>query len=212
MKYDLYAVIGSEFCRDKTLEGMVMKAIVGGVDVIQLREKNAKAVEYIKTARKIGELTRWADAGFIVNDRVDVALAVDADGVHLGQGDLPIEIARRILGPDKIIGISVQTLSQALEARDAGADYLGVGPVFSTSSKDDTVPPIGIPVLKQICREANIPVVAIGGINSNNVKEVLGAGANGVAVISAIFSTDDVKMSASGLKGKIEALKGDGIG
>lgn len=207
MKYDLYAVIGSDFCRDKTLEDMVLEAVEGGVDVVQLREKNVKAVEYIQIAKKIRVITRKAGVRFIVNDHTDVGLAVDADGVHLGQDDLPLEIARKILGPDKIIGVSVRNLSQALEAEEAGADYLGVGPVFPTSSKDDAVSPIGILVLKEICDKVHIPVVAIGGINSGNAGEVLRAGACGVAVISAIFGTDDIKMSASGLKRKIEVLK-----
>ncbi len=207
MRYDLYAVIGREFCRDKDLDSMVSEAIEGGADVVQLREKDITVEEYIRLGKKIREITRRAGVGFIINDCVDVAAAVDADGVHLGQDDTPISMARKIMGYDRIIGISAHNLSQALEAQEAGADYLGVGPVFPTPSKDDASAPIGIPALREICDRVTIPVVAIGGINAGNAEEVLKAGASGVAVISAIFGAGDIIRAAAELKKRISIIK-----
>jgi thiamine-phosphate pyrophosphorylase len=183
---------------------IVRQAIAAGIKIIQLREKHMSKKEIYREAMRIRELTLKHRTMFIVNDYIDIALAVDADGVHLGQEDMPIEEARKIMGKKKIIGVSTHSLKQAIKVQDAGADYIGFGPVFSTSTKDAGRPK-GIRALSEIKRHIQIPVVAIGGITRENVKEVLDAGADAVAVISGILSGNikiNVKKFLSNIKGK----------
>lgn len=165
-------------------EDLAKKALELGVRIIQFRDKKMEDRERYLVARKLRELTDCYDALLIINDRPDLAIAVDADGVHLGQGDLPLEVARDIF--DGIIGISVHNVEEARKARNA--DYVGAGPVFKTTTKEDAKEPIGVSGLREIVKELTIPVFAIGGINVDNVVEVLNCGVSGVAVISAIAS------------------------
>ncbi|MGI9953489.1 thiamine phosphate synthase [Moorellaceae bacterium AZ2] len=207
MRYDLYVVTSSELsCGRETLE-VVRQALAGGATVIQLREKNWPARALVEVGQEIRRLTREAGASFIVNDRLDVALAVDADGVHLGQDDLPAAIARRLLGPGKILGVSVGSVAEARDAQAAGADYLGVGPVFATGSKADAGRPVGPELISTLKRVVSIPLVAIGGINRGNAAEVVAAGADGVAVISAVVSARDVRAAAAELLAVVQAAK-----
>jgi thiamine-phosphate pyrophosphorylase len=161
-------------------------AIAGGADTIQFRQKQGPTGELIEVARNVKRLCAQAGVTFIVNDRLDVALAAEADGVHLGQQDFPIPMGRDILGKNRIIGGSAATLEEAQKCLAEGADYVGFGPVFPTSSKDDAGPVSGIELLKQVVRALSVPVIAIGGISAENTAEVLRAGAHGIAVISAV--------------------------
>jgi thiamine-phosphate pyrophosphorylase len=169
----------------------VQNAVAAGVDVVQYRRPDASATELFAEAAALRRLCRRTL--FLVNDRVDIALAVGADGVHLGQEDLPIEIARKLLGRKKIIGLTVHSLAEARQAEAAGADYLGAGPIFATLTKPDAGPPGGIQLIRQIKRAVKIPLVAIGGINLASAPEVIRAGADGLCAISAVVSGEDVR-------------------
>jgi len=175
-------------------------AIAGGADAIQFRQKHGSTREMIETACRMRELCVKAGVTFIVNDRVDIAIASKADGVHLGQDDFPIALARRILGNDKIIGGSAGNIDEAVNCADEGADYIGFGPVFQTSSKKDAGPAAGIEGIKSLFGRINIPVIAIGGINSGNVSLITGAGAYGIAVISAVCCAEDPTSATELLK------------
>ncbi len=166
-------------------------AIAGGADTIQFRQKNGCTRQLIETARQMRETCARAGVAFIVNDRLDVALACGADGVHLGQDDFPIGLARTWLGEEKIIGGSAANLAEALACREQGADYVGFGPVFPTASKDDAGPVSGLETLSEVARRLGMPVIAIGGIGKKNAAEVMGAGAHGIAVISAVCCQPD---------------------
>jgi len=180
-------------------------AIAGGADVVQLRDKEAPSGRLYQEAMQLRKITRDAKVPFIVNDRLDIALAVDADGLHVGQSDLPASVARRILGPGKILGVSVDTVEQAILAEKDGADYLGVGPVFEArGTKPDTGEPMGVDCIARIRRHCRLPIVAIGGINAENAGKVREAGADAVAVISAIVSADDISQATRRLKRVLE--------
>lgn len=195
----LYAVtdrawIGSGFpC--KSLSEAVSQAIEGGATCIQLREKNLDEETFLSEAIEIGKLCASKQIPLIINDNVSVAKKSGADGVHIGQRDMSLAEARRILGQDKIIGVSCQTVEQAVQAEKDGADYLGVGAVFPTSSKDDA-DSVSLETLKAICGAAAIPVVAIGGISRTNAQQLAGTGIAGISVISAIFAQADITSSA----------------
>ena len=183
-------------------------AIEGGADTIQFREKTRSTGEIVETARAIAAVCKARGVLFIVNDRSDVALAVDADGVHLGRSDLPIEAARAILGGGKIIGGSASSLDEALEAQDRGADYVGFGHIYATASKQKEGAPKGPEALRAVCRRIGIPVIAIGGIDADNLGPVMSAGAWGVAVIGAVCARDDPAAAARDLKSRIDAAHG----
>lgn len=170
----------------------VKTAVGAGVTVVQYREKDMDTAEMYREAMELRRLCRGRGTLFIVNDRIDIALAVDADGVHLGQDDMPYDVARRILGDDKIIGISAGCMEEALAAEKAGADYIGAGPVFATSTKTDAGKPCGIEFISALRGECGLPVVAIGGINMDNAIEVISAGADMVCAISAVVGSRDV--------------------
>ena len=171
-------------------------AISGGADTIQFRQKDGSTKELIETATLMRRVCAEKGATFIVNDRVDVAIASEADGVHLGQDDFPIPLARKLLGKDRIIGGSAATLEEMENCIREGADYVGFGPVYPTGSKDDAGPVSGIDILKQIVESSPVPVIAIGGIDQNNASHVMGAGAHGIAVISAVCCREDPKEAA----------------
>ena len=201
----LYAVTDRHWLSGRSLRDVVEESLRGGVTMLQLREKTLAEPSFLAEARELQALCRDYHVPFIVNDNVDIALAMDADGVHVGQSDMEALDVRRKLGPDKIIGVSAQTVEQALLAEKHGADYLGVGAVFPTSSKSD-VGEMSYETLKAICKAVSIPVVAIGGISGENVGKLAGSGICGVAVISAIYAAKDVKAAAADLKATVEEM------
>ena len=186
---------------------VIRAAIEGGATVVQYREKEGTTRRLLEESLALRRLTREAGVPFIVNDRVDVALAVEADGVHVGQDDMPAAVTRRLMGRDKIVGVSATNLQEALQAEKDGADYLGAGPVFATPTKPDAAPAMGLEGLAEICRRVSIPVVAIGGINEQNAATVIEAGADGVAVISAVVAAPAVAAAARRLREVIEATR-----
>lgn len=188
----VYVITGSHPSMERSVVDVVRQAIAGGAHLIQLRDKSASTRKLVETGRVIREITAAAGTVFLVNDRVDIAQAVEADGVHLGQDDLPAELARQILGPGKIVGVSVETPAEARDAQEAGADYVAAGPIFATSTKPDAGKPYGPGLIGRIKAATKLPVVAIGGINASNLAEVVRAGADGVAVISAVASQPDI--------------------
>lgn len=195
----LYAVTDRSWLNGESLYSQVEKALIGGTTFLQLREKELKKEDFLKEAIDIKELCGKYQVPFIINDDVDIALKMQADGVHVGQGDMnPIEV-RKILGEDKIIGVSVQTVEQAKLAQQQGADYLGVGAVFTTGTKTDAKD-VSYETLKEICSCVDIPVVAIGGINKNNILKLSKSGICGVAVVSAIFAQSDIVSATKELK------------
>ena len=182
-----------------TLAQAVVAALDGGVTCLQLREKTASAGEILALARTLLPLCRARRVPLLINDRVDIALAAGADGVHLGQEDLPLPEARALLGPDRILGATAHTVEEALRAQAEGADYLGVGAMFPTGTKTDTVP-TSADTLKAICAAVSIPVVAIGGVNAQNLPTLAGTGIAGAAVVTAIFSHRDLTDAARTLR------------
>ena len=204
MKFDketmlLYAVTDRSWLNGKSLYEQVEEAIKGGVTFVQLREKKLDEENFLDEALDIQNLCRKYDIPFVVNDNVKIAKMINADGVHVGQSDMGAENVRGILGDDKIIGVSVQTVEQAVLAEKQGADYLGVGAVFPTGSKVDAED-VSFETLKAICESVNIPVVAIGGISAGNVLKLKGSGISGIAVISAIFAAEDIESTTKRLK------------
>jgi len=189
---DLYFITDSRLTRKTVLED-VKSAIRAGVKIIQYREKGEGTGDMIKEAKGISELCKKNNVLFIINDRVDIALAVDADGVHLGNKDMTYSIARKILGSKKIIGLTVHNIREAVEAERIGADYVGVSPIFETKTKLDAGRPAGLKLIKDIKKAIKIPFVAIGGINENNLGSVIEAGARSIAAISAIVTKDNVE-------------------
>jgi len=178
----------------KTIE----EAIEGGVSVVQIREKTADTLDFYNLALKVKEITTRYNVPLIINDRVDVALAIDADGVHVGQSDMPCDVTRKLVGDDKIVGVSAATIEEAQKAERDGADYIGTGAVFPTSTKDDA-PSITKKELKEVVDSIDIPVVAIGGITLDNASELTDTGIAGLSVVSAIMSSDNPKESSKKL-------------
>lgn len=198
--FDLYVVTDEKLSKGRSNVEIARLAYEGGADVVQLRMKNASKEAMIKDALAIQELADDFCRFFIVNDSVEVALESGADGVHLGQSDMPIEKAVEILGNDKIIGISANTVETAMDAKEKGAAYIGVGSIFTTATKPDADQGIGLDAIYRIHQAVDIPLVAIGGINLGNVQEVIRAGADAAAVVSAVVSQDDVRKAAHDLK------------
>ena len=201
----LYAVTDRSWLGEETLYSQVEEALKGGATFIQLREKKMDEGSFLEEAKEIQKLCRQYQVPFVINDIVDIAARIDADGVHVGQSDMEAGDVRKKLGPDKIIGVSAQTVEQALRAQEHGADYLGVGAVFPTGSKEDATE-VSHETLKAICDAVDIPVIAIGGINSGNVSELRGTGICGVAVISAIFAKKDICAAAAELKKRVKEM------
>lgn len=197
--YSLYLVTDRILVGPKDFLLSIRKSLEGGVTLLQLREKEANSREFYEIGVKVKELAAEFRVPLIINDRVDLALALDADGVHVGQQDLPLEIVRNMIGPHKILGYSVANLEEALQGERMGADYLGAGPVFPTGSKKDASAAIGLTTLKEIKAGISLPVVGIGGIGAANLREVKEAGIDGVSVISAILSQEDPYAAAKGL-------------
>lgn len=201
----LYAVTDRSWLGDETLATQVEKALKGGATFVQLREKHLDKETFRKEAVEIQKLCREYHVPFVINDNVEIAMEIGADGVHVGQSDMEAGSVRKKLGPDKIIGVSAATVEQALQAEKSGADYLGVGAVFSTSTKEDAKP-LDHKVLKEICEAVHIPVVAIGGISQENVFELKESKIAGIAVVSAIFAQKNIEEAAHRLKQSVAQI------
>jgi thiamine-phosphate pyrophosphorylase len=202
----LYVILDRQFLAGKDELDIAGQIIDGGAKVIQLRDKQSKRGELLLVAQKLRELCSQADVLFIINDYLDLAMAADADGLHIGQEDLPLPVVRRELPIDKVVGCSVTTLSQATKAQTEGADYIAVGSIFPTTTKKEAIV-VGVDILKELKRTASIPLVAIGGINQNNVGEVVAAGADAVAMISAVLGEKDVRGAVQKLVAKMDSAK-----
>ena len=190
----------------KTVEESVERSILGGASVVQLREKNASSMELFRLAQRVKQVTDKYGVPLIINDRLDICMAVGAAGVHLGQSDLPCAEARKILGADKMIGVSAATPEEAAKAQSDGADYLGVGAVFSTSTKTNTRP-VTKDAIRRIRAAVTIPFVVIGGVNQQNITQLYGLGIDGAAVISAVISQPDITSAAKAMREAAEKLK-----
>ena len=207
MNYDLYVITDEAISNGLSHAEVAKRAIDGGADVIQLRIKNCGCHELVSVGLALRALTKRTKTIFIVNDRLDVALACGADGVHVGQEDMRASVARQIAPPGFIIGVSVGTVDEADRAEQEGADYVAVSPVFSTASKDDAGPGYGLDALRKIRNTVTIPVIAIGGIGQENAQDVITAGADGVAVISAVVGSRDITRAARELKAIVRKAK-----
>ncbi len=201
----LYLVTDRELSLGRSLEEVVSEAVQGGVTVVQLREKEASTGEFIELARRLMKLLKPLGIPLIINDRVDVALAADADGVHIGQSDMPYEDARRLLGPDKIIGLSVESFEDIETANGLDVDYIGISPVYGTPTKTDTAEPFGLEGLRKAVEMSVHPTVAIGGMNASTIGDVMAVGTDGVAVVSAICSAENIREATSELKTLVDA-------
>jgi len=210
MNLELYIITDENIGFGKTHGEIAQQAIAGGADAIQLRDKSCSSRELIRIGRTVREITSRNSSLFIVNDRLDVALACGADGVHLGQGDMRTDVARQIAPPGFIIGVSVSNVEEAIRAELDGADYVALSPTFSTVSKLDAGPGLGLEMLREIRRNVSVQVIAIGGINRDNICEVIAAGAAGVAVISAVAGAVDITAAARDLKNIIRQCKATG--
>ena len=198
--FELYAITDRKMLGDVSEVEAARLCFEGGADVVQLRMKDTDGGEMLEKAKAIQEIAQQYCKFFIVNDRLDIAVLAGADGVHLGQTDIPVQAARRLVGDEMIIGVSASTVEEAVKAVDDGADYIGVGSIFNTSTKPDADQGIGLDTLMDICQAVDVPVVAIGGINKGNIRDVIRAGADGAAVVSAIMAKPDIKAAAHELK------------
>ncbi len=195
----LYAVTDRHWLGDRTLYDVVRESLEGGVTFLQLREKDLDEEAFFDEAVKLQAMAKDYGVPFVINDNVDIAIKMNADGVHVGQHDMEAGDVRALIGPDKILGVSAQTVDQAVLAEKRGADYLGVGAVFPTGSKDDA-DDVSFETLKAICRAVSIPVVAIGGITLENTPDLAGSGVCGIAVISAIYARENIKEASAALR------------
>ncbi|WP_315081099.1 thiamine phosphate synthase [uncultured Clostridium sp.] len=204
--YSIYLVTDRDLMSTSTLEEAVEKAILRGATLVQLREKECSSHDFYETALKIKKITQKHNIPLIINDRVDIALAVDADGIHIGQSDLPATIVRKIIGEDKIVGVSAGDLDEALKAQKDGADYIGVGAMYSTGTKKDATSTT-MDELKEIIKTVSIPVVAIGGINKERVKDFREINIDGLAIVSAIIAQKDIEKATRELKEEFSKIK-----
>lgn len=191
--FDLYLITDRTQTRGRSFEAVVAEAIAAGVKAVQLREKDLSPRQLLPLATTVRKITREKGALLLINDRIDICLSVDADGVHLRTDSLPMGVVRRILGQEKLIGVSTHSLEEARRAQEEGADFIVLGPLYSTPSKISFGPPLGVGVLQEVRRVVSIPIFAVGGVTTLRVKEVLAHGASGIAVISAIMAADDVR-------------------
>ncbi len=205
--YSLYLVTDRGLSLGRSHLEIIKEAIAGGVTMVQLREKELDSGEFYKEAMQISQHLRSCGCPLIINDRVDIALAVDAEGVHIGQSDLPLPVVRKMLGPGKIIGVSVFTPEEAREAEAMGADYLGLSPIFMTATKPELVCQIGFEGIGPIRRATRLPLVGIGSMNETNAFEAVRCGLDGVAVVSAICSRPDVRAAAAIIRREVDRAK-----
>lgn len=202
---NLYLVTDRHWLANRNLEDDVEKAILGGVTMVQLREKNIDNDSFIELAKKVKQVCNKYKIPFIINDNLEVALAVDSDGIHIGQDDLPASLVRQKIGPNKILGVSAHNLDEAIAAKKAGATYLGAGAMFSTTTKDNTTN-LSIEQLQTITKNVDIPVVAIGGINYDNCLSLKNCNLAGIAVVSAIMAATNISEAASNLKKRAQVI------
>ena len=207
MDFALYVITDETIAGGRPHTRIAQQATLGGADIIQLRDKGRSCAELITIGREIAAITKKSGAVLIINDRLDVAIACGADGVHLGQDDMPVSTARQLAPEGFIIGVSVGTVVEAVEAERGGADYIALSPIFSTASKDGAGPGYGLVRLAAIKRAVSVPVIAIGGINRQNVRDVIAAGADGIAVISAVVASPDITAAAQELKDLVQECK-----
>ncbi len=205
----LYLITDRHQTRGRSLSEVVKDALKGGVRFVQLREKDLSTRELLSLAQDIRRLTAEVPARLLINDRIDICLAVKADGVHLRSDSLPARIARRILGDSKLIGVSTHSLEEAQRAQEEGADFITLGPIYETPSKAGYGPPLGLDVLRTVHKRIKIPVLALGGIRKERIREVLDAGANGVALISAILTAENPRQSAIDLINELDRDRSD---
>ena len=206
--YALYLVTDRALSLGRSNLEVIEAAVSGGVTLVQLREKEASTQEFYQEGLRIKDYLEAAHIPLIINDRIDIALALDADGVHLGQDDMPVDVARKILGPHKIIGASAFTTEEAVAAQSMGADYLGLSPIFITKSKPELVAEIGIQGIPSLKRAVAIPLVGIGSMDQTNAYEAVRAGLDGVAVVSAICSQEDPRAAAAAIKAEVMRARG----
>lgn len=204
--YSLYLVTNRENKSKENFLKIIEESIKGGVTLIQLREKTVSTQEFFNIATNVKEITKKYNVPLIINDRIDIALAIDAEGVHIGQDDMPTKIARKIIGPNKILGVSVHNLKEAKKAEENGANYLGVGAIFTTTTKDDAND-VSIKTLKRITESVDIPTVAIGGINLENANQLKNTKIAGFSVVSAIMEAKEPKIASKKLKEIYENLE-----
>lgn len=204
--YTLYLVTDRQLMSCKTIEQSVEQAIAGGASVVQLREKDCSSREFYKLALRVKRITEPNNVPLIINDRIDICLAADADGVHLGQSDIPCREAKKILGADKLIGVSAALPEEARQAQADGADYLGIGAVFHTSTKDDARA-VSLETLREIRAAVTIPFVVIGGVNAQSITKLYGMGIDGAAIVSAIVAQKDITAAAREMRAAAEKLK-----
>jgi len=207
MNFELYVITDETIAGGRSHADIARQALSGGADVIQLRDKGRSCAELKSIGRQIAAIIRKSGAVFIVNDRLDVAIACGADGVHLGQDDMRLSTARQIAPQGFIIGVSVGTVAEAIDAEREGADYIALSPTFSSASKEEAGPGRGLERLREIRRAVSLPLVAIGGINRQNVQDVIEAGADGIAVISAVVTSPDISAAARELKDLVQESK-----
>jgi thiamine-phosphate pyrophosphorylase len=203
----LYLATDAELVGERPLVDVVAAAIRGGTRMVQYRDKKASTRSMVERARALAELCRKMGAVFLVNDRVDVALAVAADGVHVGQEDMPVALARKLLGPDKLLGVSVHSAAEIHRAEQEGADHVSLSPVFATPTKPDHQTPLGLEGVRALAAVSRVPVVAIGGIQLHNAAQVIAAGARGICVVSAIIAAPDPEQAARRLRQIMEAAR-----
>lgn len=198
----LYLVTDSDILKGRDFYNCIEEALKGGVTMLQLREKNSTGREFLEKAMKLRDLTKKYNVKFIINDRVDIAMLCDADGVHVGQSDIPADKVRKLIGKNKIIGVSARTVEEAMKAKENGADYLGVGAIFTTTTKLDAKS-VTIDKLSEIKKEVNLPIVAIGGITLDNINKLKQCNIDGHAVVSAILKADDIRLECEKWVSKI---------
>lgn len=203
----LYLVTDRSLSLGRPLMEVVEQAVAGGVTMVQLREKEASSLEFYNLAVRLKALLQPHSVPLIINDRLDIALACDADGLHIGQSDMPYDVARRLLGKDKIIGLSVESVQDAIDANNLYVDYIGISPVFGTQTKTDTAMALGIDGVREITRICKHPAVGIGGLNATNAAEIIRAGADGISVVSAIMSAESPKDAAYQLRYIVDNVK-----
>lgn len=201
----IYAVTDRYWLNGRELKDDVEKAIKGGATMVQLREKELAFDSFVKEAFEIKEVCKKYDVPFIINDSLDVFLAVDADGIHVGQNDMQADLVRQKIGPNKILGVSAETVDEAILAEKMGADYLGVGTIFNTTTKLDAIT-VSLKTLTEICHSVDIPVVAIGGISLNNIKDLKDTMIDGISIVSAIFAAKDIEKATRDLDKEVDKI------
>lgn len=208
LRLEVYLVTDRDLARGRSLDWVVEEALKGGADIVQLREKDMETAGFMEEARRIKTITDKYGKTLLINDRIDVALAVGADGVHIGQSDMPYHDARRLLGPGAVIGLSVESYAQAREANDLDVDYIAISPVYRTPTKEELTAELGLEGVRKITGISRHKAVGIGSIKAHNAGDVITAGADGVAVVSGICSADDPQAAARELKQNVEEAKG----